>query len=224
MLEPVGCLAEFRPREFDLAARELFDASFEDAPSGSQSYWRLLGLVEQAGTALDLASLARLEEIELAAVEQADLYEDVAPSLDRLRSAGPRAYLVSSLSRRAIDRFIDRFSLAESFAGSISRTDAGGVKTRLLRHALAQSSLDPQQTIYLVDTADALEISKQLGINALLMINDYDEGRALSERSPAGGVVSLAELADALALIEQRAGLRSSSRMPLKPFELFEPG
>ena len=56
------------------------------------------------------------------------------------------------------------------------------------------------------------------------MINDYDEGRALAERSPAGGIVSLAELADALQLIEQRSGLRSSARMPHKPFELFEPG
>ena len=67
-------------------------------------------------------------------------------------------------------------------------------------------------------------MTKPLGVNALLMINDYDEGRALAERSPAGGVVSLAELSDALQLIEQRSGLRSAARMPLKPFELFEPG
>jgi beta-phosphoglucomutase-like phosphatase (HAD superfamily) len=224
MLEPVGCLAEFRPHEFDLAARELFGASIEDAASGSQAYWRLLGLIEQAGEAMDAARLARVEELELAAVDGADLYEDVAPSLDKLRSAGQRAYLASSLSRRAVDRFIGRFSLAELFGGSVTRGEAGGVKARPLRHAMAQFSLDPHQVIYLVDTADALEMSKQLGVNALLMINDYDEGRALSERSPAGGVVSLAELADALALIEQRAGLRSSARMPLQPFELFEPG
>ena len=69
-----------------------------------------------------------------------------------------------------------------------------------------------------------VDMAKQLGLHALLMINDYDEGRVLAERSPAGGVVSLAELADALLLIEQRSGLRSTARMPLKPFELFEPG
>ena len=224
MLEPVGCLAEFRPHEFDRAARDLFGADIPDSVSGSQAYWRLLGLIEQANGEIDAQRLARLEELEPAAIDGADLYEDVVPSLDKLRSAGSRAYLVSSLSRRAVDRFIGRFSLAELFAGSISRAEAGGIMARPLRHAMAQSSLDPQQVIYLVDTADALEMSKQLGINALLMINDYDEGRALSERSPAGGVVSLAELADALVLIEQRAGLRSSSRMPLKPFELFEPG
>jgi hypothetical protein len=56
------------------------------------------------------------------------------------------------------------------------------------------------------------------------MINDYDEGRALAERNPAGAIVSLAELGDALRLIEQRSGMRSSSRPPLAPYELFEPG
>ncbi|HEY7297023.1 MAG TPA: HAD hydrolase-like protein [Xanthobacteraceae bacterium] len=224
MLEPVGCLAEFRAHEFNLAARELLAASDPDPASGSQAYWRLLGLVEKAGAGLDAARLARLEQFELAAVEAADLYEDVTPSLEKLRSAGQRAYLVSSLSRRALDRFIGRFSLAEQFAGSVSRTEAGNATAQPLGHAMAQFSLDPPQAIYLVDTADALEMSKQVGVNALLMINDYDEARALSERSPAGGVVSLAEVADALALIEQRAGLRGSSRMPLKPFELFEPG
>jgi hypothetical protein len=74
-----------------------------------------------------------------------------------------------------------------------------------------------------VDTAQALEPTKQVGLNAMLMINDYDEGRALAERSPAGGIVSLAELADALRLIEQRSGLRAPSRAPLAPYELFDP-
>jgi hypothetical protein len=57
----------------------------------------------------------------------------------------------------------------------------------------------------------------------MLMINDYDEGRALAERNPAGGIVSLAELPDALRLIEQRSGLRAPSRAPRAPFELFDP-
>jgi phosphoglycolate phosphatase-like HAD superfamily hydrolase len=223
LFEPVGCLAEFRPDEFDLAARELFGSTSESAPSGSGAYWRLLGLLEQASS-IDPKRLARLEELELAAVAQADLYEDVVPSLEKLRSAGVRGYLISSLSRRALDQFIERFSLANLFVGSVSREDAGGVMARPLRHAVAQIWLEPKQAIYLVDTPEALEMTKQLGVNALLMINDYDAGRALAERSPTGGVVSLAELADALQLIEQRAGLRSSARIPEKPFELFEPG
>ncbi len=224
MFEPVGCLAEFHAEEFDAAARELFGSSAEHASTGSQAYWRLLGLIDQAGGAIAPARLMRLEELELAAVERADLYEDVAPSLEKLRSAGVSTYLVSSLSHKAIARFIERFSLADLFGASVAREEAQGVMGRPLRHAIDRASLDPKRVIYLVDTAEALEMTKRLGLNALLMINDYDEGRALAERSPAGGIVSLAELADALRLIEERAGLRNSARMPLKPFELFEPG
>lgn len=224
MFEPVGCLAEFYAEEFDCAARELFGSTAEAASSGSQAYWRLLGLLDLAkGGGLTDKVRARLEELELAAVERADGYEDVAPALEKLRSAGVRAYLVSSLSRRAVARFVERFALADLFAGSVARDEAQGVLAEPLRKAIEQASLEPRQVIYLVDTAEALDMTKPLAVNALLMINDYDEGRALAERRPAGGVVSLAELADALLLIEQRAGLQSSARMPHTPFELFEP-
>jgi hypothetical protein len=91
-----------------------------------------------------------------------------------------------------------------------------------LRRAIEAIALEPKRIIYLVDTAEALDLAKRLELNAVLMINDYDEGRALAERSPAGGIVSLAELPRALELIEQRAGLTASARLPRKPFELFE--
>lgn len=224
MFEPVGCLAEFQAEEFETVAREVFGAGGEQEGGGSRAYWRLLGLIEQTGSAITAANLARLEELELAAAERAEVYEDVLPALEKLRAAGVRAYLVSSLSRRAVARFIDRFSLTDLLVASIARDEAKGVMAQPLRHALEQAALDPQRVIYLVDTAEALDMAKPLGLNTLLMINDYDDGRFLAERNPAGGVVSLAELADALLLIEQRAGLRSSARLPLKPFELFDPG
>jgi phosphoglycolate phosphatase-like HAD superfamily hydrolase len=160
----------------------------------------------------------------MAAVEQAELYEDIASSLQKLCTMGVGVYVVSSLSRHAVDRFIGRFSLAEMLTGSVARDEADGVMSRPLIRALEWGALDPRQVIVLADTAEALEVAKQRGVNALLMINDYDEGRALSERQPAGGIVSLAELPDALALIEQRAGLRSAPPLSRKPFELFEPG
>jgi beta-phosphoglucomutase-like phosphatase (HAD superfamily) len=224
MFEPVGCLAEFPADEFNAAARELFGSSAEAAETGSQAYWRLLGLLDQGSSAIAGPALGRLEEFELAAVERAELYDDVRPSLEKLRASGMNIYLVSSLSRRAVARFIERFAIADLFACSVARDEAQGGMGRPLRRAIDQAALDPQQCIYLVDTAEGLAMTKELGVNALLMINDYDEGRALAERSPAGGVVSLAELADALLLIEQRSGLRSAARIPLKPFELFDPG
>jgi len=221
LFEPVGCLAEFRPDEFNSAAADLFGANHDPTATGSQAYWRLLGLIEQhAGSA---KSLLGLEELELRAVEHADLYEDVRSSLEALKALGVAAILVSSLSRAAVARFIEKHALADLLAGSITRDEAGGVRSKVLRSTIDQTRLDPLRVMALADTAEGLDIAKQLGLNAMLMINDYDEGRALAERNPAGGIVSLAELADALRLIEQRSGIRAPSRPPLAPFELFDP-
>ena len=40
LLEPVGCLAEFRPDEFETAAAELFEASPSPEATGSHSHGR----------------------------------------------------------------------------------------------------------------------------------------------------------------------------------------
>jgi FMN phosphatase YigB (HAD superfamily) len=221
LFEPVGGLAEFRAQDFNNAAVDLFDASPDSDLTGSQAYWALLGLMEQREISAE--SLLRLEAFDLRAVQHADLYEDVRPSLEALKSLGVATILVSSLSRGAVARFIEMHALADLFAGCVSRDEAGGIMARPLRFALAAAGIDPAHVMALADTAQALDLTKQLGLNAMLMINDYDEGRTLAQRNPAGGIVSLAELADALRLIEQRSGLRTPSRPPRAPFELFDP-
>ena len=131
--------------------------------------------------------------------------------------------LVSSLSRAAVTRFIERHALADLLAGAVTRDEAGGVMGKVLSAVIQKAQLVPAHVMALADTAQGLAIAKQLGVNAMLMINDYDEGRALAERHPAGGIVSLAELPDALRLIEQRSGIRVTARAPHAPFELFDP-
>jgi phosphoglycolate phosphatase-like HAD superfamily hydrolase len=225
LFEPVGCLAEFTADAFNAAAADLFEASPDAAAGGSHAYWELLGRMSQRALAAE--ELLRLEAHELAAVEQAELYEDVRPSLEALKSLGVATLLVSSLSRRAVARFIERHGLADLFAACVTRDEAGGILARPLRATLDAAGLEPAHVIALADTAPGLELAKQLGLNAMLMINDYDEGRALADRDPAGGIVSLAELPAALELIAQRAGLRNdprtSARPPRAPFELFDP-
>jgi beta-phosphoglucomutase-like phosphatase (HAD superfamily) len=223
LLEPVGCLAEFRADEFDDAAAALAAAAAEPGASGSQAYWRLVGALEPRFSALSKADLERWAGFELQAVEHADLYPDVRFALEELKQLGVAAYIASSLSRAAVERFIARFSLADLLAGVVTRENAGGIMSAPLRHAIAEARLEPARIIVLADTAEALAASQTLGVNAMLMINDYDEGRVLAERSPAGGLVSLAELPDALRLIEQRAGVASQARLPQQPFELFDP-
>jgi FMN phosphatase YigB (HAD superfamily) len=120
-------------------------------------------------------------------------------------------------------RFIERYALADRLAAAVTRDEAGGVMGKVLRAVLEKAQLAPAHVMALADTAEGLAIAKQLGLSAMLMINDYDEGRALAERNPAGGIVSLAELPDALRLIEQRSGLRTTAPAPHAPFELFDP-
>jgi beta-phosphoglucomutase-like phosphatase (HAD superfamily) len=221
LLEPVGCMAEFRADEFNGAAADLFGVNQDPAATGSQAYWRLLGLIEQRAASTE--SLLRLDELELRAVEHADLYEDVRSSLEELKALDVAAVLVSSLSRAAVARFIERHALADVLAGAVTRDEAGGVMAKPLRYSVDRAGLDPACVMALADAAEGLEVTKRLGLNAMLMINDYDEGRALAERNPAGGIVSLAELAHALRLIEQRSGIRAPSRPRLAPYELFDP-
>jgi beta-phosphoglucomutase-like phosphatase (HAD superfamily) len=221
LLEPVGCLAEFAPDAFNRAAADLFGARPDAEASGSQAYWRLMGLMDERP--LSGADLARLAELEVAAVEHADLYEDALPALAELRSLGVATVLVSSLSRAAVTRFIERHALADLLAAAVTRDEAGGVMGKVLSAVIQKAQFVPSHVMALADTAQGLAIAQQLGLNAMLMINDYDEGRALAERNPAGGIVSLAELPDALRLIEQRSGIRATARAPHAPFELFDP-
>ena len=220
LIEPVGCLAEFAAEEFRAAAEE-FGSAVEAGATGSQAYWRLVRNLEKQ--ALSAQMLSRLEAFELRAVEQAELYEDVHATLAALRPLAVNVILASSLSRAAATRFLERHALSDLLAGLVTRDDAGGIGAPVLRGAIDRAALDPKQVMALADTAEALDLIKQQCLNAMLMINDYDEGRALAERHPAGGIVSLAELPDALRLIEQRSGLRSTARAPRAPFELFDP-
>jgi hypothetical protein len=70
--------------------------------------------------------------------------------------------------------------------------------------AIKDASLDPARTIYLTDTEEGLMLGKEVGTNAMLMINDHDEGHRLAGYDPAGGIVSLIELPDGLRLIAQQ--------------------
>src|ERR1700722_13914298 len=143
LFEPVGCLAEFRPQEFDRAPGYLCGTSREPAATGSQAYWRLLGLLEQRAPSAE--GLLRLEQLELSAVEHADLYEDVHASLAELMSLGVATIVATSLSRAAVMRFIERHALADVVAGLITRDEAGGVMAKVLQSVLAQTLLDPAQ-------------------------------------------------------------------------------
>ena len=204
LLEPVGSLAEFPAREFDEIAARLFHETSVHS-SGSEAFWRMLDLLESSGQSLDPPQQQLAEELEIRAVDQVEIYEDVLPALSELRGMNVRLFLASSLSQAAMNRFLERFSVREFFDAIWDRESAGGVKAVPLAKAMHAASLRPQHVIALADTMEGLEAARKLGANSMLMINNYDQGRRLALYAPSGGIVSLKELPDAIRLVAESA-------------------
>jgi phosphoglycolate phosphatase-like HAD superfamily hydrolase len=205
LVEPVGCLAEFPSEEFNEIAGGLLGSGAPPAESGSDAYWHLLDLMEQNENGLVASNAAIAEELELQAVDRVHLYEDVAPALAELKAMDITLVIASSLSTPAVSRFLEKFSLTPFFSGVWTRDNAGGVKAAPLRKALESAGVQPEHVICLVDTADGIELATRVGVNSMLMFNDYDEGKRLAMLGPSGGIVSLHELPDAIRLVAEGA-------------------
>jgi phosphoglycolate phosphatase-like HAD superfamily hydrolase len=199
LFEPVGCLAEFPPEPFQEAAARLFGRKRKPSRSGSRSYWHLLNLIEASGGNIDENLIQALE---LEAVARASIYEDVPPALAELASMGVQLLIASSLSHAAVARFVEK---CPGFSGIWNRNNSQGIKAAPLRCALASASLHCGQTLYLVDTAEALNVAKAAGVNGILMMNDPDEARRLALQEPSGGIVSLHELPDFVRVVAANA-------------------
>ena len=210
LVEPVGCLAEFPAEPFSEIAGRLFQSWAPGGESGSGAYWQLLELMDQTGAALDASNAAIAEELELEAIDRVQLYEDVAPALAALEAMDITVLIASSLSAAAVHRFLDKFSLAPYFSGVWTRDSAGGVKAAPLRKAMESAGVPAEQVICLVDTADGIELANSVGVNSMLMFNDYDEGKQLAMLGPTAGIVSLHELPDAIRFAAL-SSVRSSS-------------
>jgi len=201
LLEPVGCLAEFGSKEFN----EIASAHYGLKRKTGSAYWQMLKLMLDAPQQLAPADQKAVEALEIQAVDNASVYEDVVPALEELQSMGVRLLIASSLSEAAVNHFLEKFSLSKYFDGVWNRTNAGGVLTQPLNRALASAGLDPEQVMSLADTEEGLNLAKEVGVNSILMINDYDDGRRLAMHPPTGGIISLAELPDAIRLIAENA-------------------
>ena len=209
LFEPVGCLAEFSAAPFHEIAARFFDPRKRTrrqppSQSGSRSYWHLLDMIEAAGPLQFEANRAAIEDLERQAAGAAVVYEDVVPALAELRAMGIRLLLTSSLSSRAVGQFLEG-SLRQCFSAIWDRDNSAGIKAAPLARALAAASVPPERAMFLADTSEALKVAKNLGINAILMMNDPDEARRLALHNPtggpSGGIVSLHELPDFLRLI-----------------------
>jgi phosphoglycolate phosphatase-like HAD superfamily hydrolase len=201
LFEPVGCLAEFAPEEFDAIAERVFGCPPGSGRSGSEAYWDVLKLMDAGGGRLTARERSMVEDYEIQAVDRVRAYEDVAPALLELKDLGITSIVASSMSAAAVTRFLENFSLANSFAEVWSRDAAGGVKNAPLMKAVTSRSLKPDRVMFITDTAEGLQTAKHVGVNAILMMNDPDEAMKLTAHEPAGGIVSLHELPDFVRLV-----------------------
>jgi phosphoglycolate phosphatase-like HAD superfamily hydrolase len=201
LLEPVGCLAEFPSAPFHEIAVHLFGRKRKASSSGSRTYWHLLNLIDAAETPFDKEKKNVAEALEVEAADAASIYEDVVPALAELKSMGIRLFVTSSLSRRALSRFIERNSLGEFFSGICTRDDAGGVKSAPLLKLLDCASLPREKTMFLTDTLEGIRVARSVGVHPILMMNDPDEAQRLAMYNPAGGIISLHEMPDFIRLI-----------------------
>ena len=208
LLEPVGCLAEFPSAPFHEIAVRWFGRKGKASKSGSRSYWHLLNLME-AGNAIEAEESSRVEALELQAVDEASLYEDVAPALAELKSIGVGLYLASSLSGAAVARFLERCPISEFLSGVSDRNRAGGIKSAPLADVFQSALLDPGSAMFLTDTAEGLNVARSAGVHPILMMNDPDEALRLVVHNPAGGIVSLHELPDFIRLLQAEGARRS---------------
>jgi phosphoglycolate phosphatase-like HAD superfamily hydrolase len=187
LFEPVGCLAEFPSEPFLEIAAQLSGRKRQSSKSGSRAYWHLLNLMETMSAESD-------ETLEVEAVAGASLYEDVIPALSELKAMGIKLIIASSLSHRAIKHFLDR--CPHVFEAVWTRGNSGGIKAAPLRCAINGAFLEPEQAMFLTDTAEGLKVAESVDVNSILMMNDPDESRRLAMHNPAGGIVSLHELPD----------------------------
>jgi beta-phosphoglucomutase-like phosphatase (HAD superfamily) len=196
LFEPVGCLAEFPSQPFlEIAAR--ISGRKQTSASASRSYWHLLNLMESTGACFT-------DALELQAVNEAAIYEDVIPALAELKTLGVKRVIASSLSEAAVRLFVGRLISTDfpaDFDGIWNRDSSQGIKAAPLLRAVASASLDPARTIFLTETAEGLKTARAAGVHPILMMNDPDESRRLAQHSPSGGIVSLHELPDFIRLV-----------------------
>ncbi len=212
LFEPVGCLAEFGPEEFNAIAERVFGRTPDSGRSGSETYWDVVGLMANRGAPLTADALELVERYEIQAVERAHAYEDVAPALLELKALGIESIVASSLSTAAVTRFLEKSSLTRFFTRIWTRDSSGGVREAPLQKALAECPFKPDQVLFITDAAGGLQTGKQVGVNGILMMNDPDEAMKLTAHEPAGGIVSLHELPDFVRLVAAENASRPSPR------------
>jgi putative hydrolase of the HAD superfamily len=120
-----------------------------------------------------------------ARAEHFEIYEDVPPVLEELRSQGVKIGLVTN-GARDLDEFIDHHGLREHVDVAVSSRAHGRVKPHasIFRAALGELGVEPEQAAMVGDSPeDDIEGARALGMRAFLLDRE-DRFPDLPDRLP----------------------------------------
>jgi phosphoglycolate phosphatase len=117
--------------------------------------------------------------------------------LASLQKDGFDLYIMSSNSKRNIDRFMDQYGMTSYFKQFYTGVGLRG-KARALRHILQQHQLTAHDVIYIGDEPRDIEASKQVGMPCVAVAWGYNAPEVLQEHTPMVIVESMKQLQSVL--------------------------
>ena len=163
---------------------------------GTIDAWDPFGhLVELAGPLEREAVLGRRLERELALADIEELRPGVLDYLEGARERGLKAAIVSSSSRRWIDRHLIRLERAEHFDAIVTADhdpDRAKPRPTLYLEALERLALRPEEAIAFEDSPNGVRAAKAAGVFCVAVPNGVTASLGLGEADLV--VPSLAEL------------------------------
>ena len=203
---PHGIVVE--PTRFESAVRRaahILDSG--DAPYDAEIFVRYTRAIVEgmggAGIALDVC--AREIYAEWAANHHFNLYDDVVPVLEQLKTAGVRVGLISN-SHRCLASFQEHFELGAMVSAAVSSSDHGFMKPHesIFRAAMELAGAVPAESLMVGDSVrQDIEGALAAGM-AAVFLHRADQPHPDQQRLAEQGVPTISSLADLPALLAPR--------------------
>lgn len=174
-------------RERGLEPGRLLAAVFGPYHGDTDHPWHRLerGEIDFMSARNEIMSLAREDGIEVDPIEifvrmgeSAGIREEVVALARRAKSQGLRSAIVTNNAREFRERWVQSVPIAEICHEIVDSSEIGIRKPdpRIFAHALERlGGIDPARAIFVDDFAGHVEAAATLGIESVLMTDDYQE-------------------------------------------------
>jgi putative hydrolase of the HAD superfamily len=181
---------------FSKAARE--KELWTTTPEGSRRFWHdVYGIFLEHLGIVDGGGLIDVVYREFTDLANYALFEDVVPTLDRLRAEGLRLGVVSNFEEW-LERLLEQLGVRPYFDVRVISGVEGMEKPdpRIFRLAMARAGVEPDRSVYVGDNPE-FDVQPALGVGMHPVLIDR---RERYPDAPAPRIVSLVELPEAIGL------------------------